>query len=877
LAAVVILGLVLAAVLPDSVVKNDPSFYAERIAPLFEGQLPYFQFDFEHLPLAMVPMALAGVIERTAGYSNYPIIFWVLMSAVMFGVGYYVERVGRTLGVAGSGRRWVFIAAGVIPLVTFRVDGISLLLALMAFTYMIEAQERRSVWAMAGGIAAKGWPVTLAVVDWWRGRRRRALLTVSLTAIAGLVLLAIPGFTSGRAFTGIHVETLSGSLVGLFRTATTPSARTVLNAGASYVEVGVWAPFLNLLVGLSLGIAVLKVLRSDFAWDKAAGVVGVSIIALLLASPLLSAQFIIWLTPFAALTRNQRINIGAGVVALLTGTIVMFWHMDAVWWWSVIVVRNLALIWLGWIWVGVLSRDNTRNENSVRGRPDSPEPLALWVVPLVLASVAPGLSWVVITERPTSIRTELALAMSFAVALVALVVLAIVSRGFKRRLRWSLSITTMVMITLFQWPTLNAVGAIAATTFRVPIMSEVVPVMVATALLWLATRIGHEWQFASVVGISLAVVVLTLLFIGSPRVLAKPSATAESPAATRGTDMVVLVLDGYTSGDVLAAVFGHDNTSFYDDLENLGFVIPQDATANYSFTEGAMASILELDYVLDEGWLGLDAQEDLRQALSGDPDLYRVFHEAGYEVSYAENAWPGSYCGPAVDICWRDGLGERVVWNLSRTTIFAPLLEGLRPHPFNTISLEHLNALPDMVGRQRESGVPRLTVAHVILPHPPFLLDEACIRQTQGPGHPLRASDPELLERRRSHYADQVECVNSRILHVMGQIISEYPEAVVMMTADHGSELTRPEDTDLALWSDDELASRMQIFSAYRLPGCNQQVRSTVTPVNGIRLATNCALGTEIPVLPDRNYWVPSRFSGTVLDVSERVDATLGR
>lgn len=363
LAAVVIVGLLLAAVLPHSVMKNDPSFYAERIAPLFEGKLPYFQFDFEHLPLAIVPMAFAELIERTSGYSNYPIIFWALMSALMFAIAYYVGRLGRLLGIARSARRWVVIAAGVIPLVTFRVDGLSLLLALMALTFMIEGAARPAAWALAGGIAAKGWPVIIAIADWWRGRRRRAVLTVALTAIGGLALLTIPGFTSGRSFSGIHIETLSGSLVGLFRTATTSSAQTVLNAGASYVEVGAWAPILNALVGLSLGIAVLRLIRDEFAWDKAIGVLGVSIIALLLASPLLSAQFIIWLTPFAALSRDKRISFGAGVIALLTGVIVMFWHMDTVWWWSVIAIRNLALIWLGWLWTGLLSGDGERDEH----------------------------------------------------------------------------------------------------------------------------------------------------------------------------------------------------------------------------------------------------------------------------------------------------------------------------------------------------------------------------------------------------------------------------------------------------------------------------------------------------------------------------------
>ncbi len=193
--------------------------------------------------------------------------------------------------------------------------------------------------------------------------------------------------------------------------------------------------------------------------------------------------------------------------------------------------------------------------------------------------------------------------------------------------------------------------------------------------------------------------------------------------------------------------------------------------------------------------------------------MYRLFHEAGYEVALAENPWSGSYCGPTVDLCWRDGLTERVLWNLGRMTIFAPILANTRPNPFNTVSLANLRMLPEIATSGRTDGVPRLTLVHAILPHPPLLLDSHCNRHLGRAENGLRA-DPESVAAGRAYYIEQVHCTNAAVLGALETVLAERPDTIVVITAAHGLALSGSDGGIVAGGTDQDRRSRMSTFGA---------------------------------------------------------------
>ncbi|MCP4966592.1 MAG: sulfatase-like hydrolase/transferase [bacterium] len=496
--------------------------------------------------------------------------------------------------------------------------------------------------------------------------------------------------------------------------------------------------------------------------------------------------------------------------------------------------------------------------------------LVLWVVPLIAVILIPGLVWM-IAERPMAARVELALAMTGVVALTGLLLLAAVSNGFRRRIRWSTSVATMAVLVAFQWPTLTYVGRVFEAAVPLPFLADAFPVILAVAFLWVATRIGGEWPFAAITGFGTWLIVVVLLVNTLPYVDRSTPTAQEMSARDGSPDVVLIVMDGYTRADILETQFGFDTTPWLSELEQLGFQIATEARPNYSFTYASIASMLDLDYAYPIGPVTDRHHETMRNSLAGNGALPEQFRERGYEFAYVENAWQGSHCGAAVDICIRDGLVERVLWNLGQVTIMAPILTATRPHPFNTVSLEQLESLPTYVSADRTPGVPRLTFAHLILPHPPFLLNAECERQNTAVRRAFTTASPELIENRRDFYVAQATCTNHKLLESLQQIIADRPDTVIMITGDHGSGSTRLANEPVEEWSDAGIAERMSILSAYRMPGCESFTYPSITPVNGARAMTNCVLDVELDFLDDAVLWSPNDGKGSVTDIAPRL------
>ena len=323
--------------------SGDARVYAAEMDTMFSGAIPYLDFRFEHLPLAIVPLASAHVVAMLTGLPfTYP--FMVSMLAMTFVTGVLVARIGEKLGLGDAGRRWVIMVAPMLLIVPFRVDALSVMLTVAAVFYAIDRRETASLAATIGGILSKGWPVILAVTDWWRGKRRRAGLVVAFTVLVSVVLVAMPGFRTGRSFVGVHGETFSGSLVIVGRLLTGQDPQIVHTAGAEYVMAGSWAILLNLAIGGAIALASLTVLRRKFSWRGGVALVAALAYGVLLAAPLLSAQFMLWPIPFVALTGSRRGRVLLTIAAYISVTLTAVWIPGPTWWHTAWLIRNIILI-----------------------------------------------------------------------------------------------------------------------------------------------------------------------------------------------------------------------------------------------------------------------------------------------------------------------------------------------------------------------------------------------------------------------------------------------------------------------------------------------------------------------------------------------------
>jgi hypothetical protein len=458
------------------------------------------------------------------------------------------------------------------------------------------------------------------------------------------------------------------------------------------------------------------------------------------------------------------------------------------------------------------------------------------------------------------------------VALVAVALIAMASRGFRHRIRWAIGLTTVAILVLFQWPILTLIGRVLSYRLPVPLLKDVAPVAIAVALLWIAKRRAGGKPFGVVVGVAGIATIVVLVLLMSPLLPLRLGPVEAQPAAAAAPDTMLIVLDGYVRDDVLAEQFGFDNSAFLEGLEERGFFVAREATANYNSTHASLSTMLAQDYTYRLGPVDEAGHVRMREALAGDAAIVRHFKEAGYEVAYIQNGWAGSTCSDFVDVCIRDGLVLRAAWYVGQSTMLAPIFAANTAHPFNSASYGHLVSLGDIAERSRSEGTPRFTIAHIILPHPPYHRDAECRYENSAVRRGFETTDAGLVDTRRALYALQATCTNTILLAALDQIIAAHPDTHVMITADHGSATTDAVDKTSESRSDAVVAERMRILSAYRLPGCGDVMYPTITPVNGSRILTNCALATDLAPLEDRNYWIPANSKeGSIVDVAWRL------
>ncbi len=500
----------------------------------------------------------------------------------------------------------------------------------------------------------------------------------------------------------------------------------------------------------------------------------------------------------------------------------------------------------------------------------SPAPIVLWILPFLGAVLLPGLWWTS-ADWPFAFRPDLVLSMTAAVAVFGVATLAALSRGFRHRVRWSLGVAAVAVLVTFQWAALTRAGGAVADATGVGLAADVIPVALGGAFLWISVRLGDEPPFAVITGATLGAVLVWLGVMSLSLVAPGGEVPLDRAVSESAPDVLVIVVDAYARADWLAEEFNFDNLQFLSQLESRGFAIAGTATSNYGFTYASVSTMLNLDYVFQPGEVTDAEREEMRAALTGASGLLSVFRKAGYETVYFENAWAGSQCGAQVDRCIREGIRERALWNLGQMTILAPVFKAFRSDPFNSVSASHLERLGSVAASPSSEGKPRVTFAHFLLPHSPTLLNADCTRRRRSEHTRWGAERGPLLAERRAGYVEQTICVNRLLIEGLDAFLALHPDGIVFITGDHGPASTLDPNLPLHELAPETLQERMRILSAYRVPGCERSLRQDLTPVNGTRLIVNCALGSDLEMVPDLNYWADLDVEGAVADITSQI------
>lgn len=241
-----------------------------------------------------------------------------------------------------AGLSYLLLGLPLVPTGLLRFDlwsAFAAVVALAAVTDDARNRTRAGLFAVATTVGAliKLWPVLLIPAVVAVGHRRPALAATGLGAVAGAVWLVVGGIgaidqvTSLRGATGWHVESVPGSLTALFGEGEAVRQADAFRIGTLNETIVLFGRIVAVAVTLGLvrlGHKLWAVSPPSDARDIAPIIMLGSVAALLVTSPLLSPQFLLWLTPWAAMLRwsDYRALIAATAASIIVtaGTLAAF-------------------------------------------------------------------------------------------------------------------------------------------------------------------------------------------------------------------------------------------------------------------------------------------------------------------------------------------------------------------------------------------------------------------------------------------------------------------------------------------------------------------------------------------------------------------------
>ena len=321
---------------------------------------------------------------------------------------------------------------------------------------------------------------------------------------------------------------------------------------------------------------------------------------------------------------------------------------------------------------------------------------------------------------------------------------------------------------------------------------------------------------------------------------AKVTSTGMSSQFQTSPDIYYIILDAYGRTDDLKEVYKYDNSAFIDALTQRGFYVAGCSQSNYAYTVISLASSLNMDY-LEQYHFTADDQTS-RLILTG---AVRQFLRArGYTIVAFETGYRFTQLEDA-NVYYTYQPGNNLINNFEflflQTTLLRAPLDNLKlseisntyetKHNLVIHNLETLKKVPVSV-----KG-PKFVFAHFIVPHGPYVF---------GPN--WEALTPSQLDDRAnlSGFRDSLTFINNAILPVIDQILatSKTPPIIVIQGDHGGTYWNRPDQ-------------RMKILNAYYLPGAENVLYPSISPVNTFRIIFNAYFGQNYPLLPDVSRYSP--------------------
>ena len=340
-------------------------------------------------------------------------------------------------------------------------------------------------------------------------------------------------------------------------------------------------------------------------------------------------------------------------------------------------------------------------------------------------------------------------------------------------------------------------------------------------------------------------------------------------------DIIYVVPDRYPSGPTLAGEFNFDNRAFYAALRRRGFLVSENARANYPKTFLSLAS------TLNGGYLG-----NFTAAYGPDtPDKRPIFEvmednivqdrlrRLGYRFHNYGNWWEPTRVNRFAEVN-DSGYPPDSLHDLSefeRALFLKTPVRRLVRSMAGTDGKMECRRIRRKFQRLAEVGNedrPVFVFAHTLVPHSPIVMDAEgrCLPRYVIYARDRTASWPQF----KAAYIEYLKYFNRTILRVIDRQIARRGrngrQLLFVIQSDEGpfpkSLREAMKDYDLTTLTPRQIVMKTGIINAIRLPnGPVGAGQPPLTPVNNWRLIFNALTGSKMKMLPDNVFIFPTEGS----------------
>lgn len=280
-------------------------------------------------------------------------------------------------------------------------------------------------------------------------------------------------------------------------------------------------------------------------------------------------------------------------------------------------------------------------------------------------------------------------------------------------------------------------------------------------------------------------------------------------------DIWLLVLDGHPGLQAIEQDFGQGTAeALARRLSSAGFDVPESAWTTYWTTDYSVSSLLEMTFPTSSVDRVDATTQDLYRVIAGDNRLVSALESNGYETHMVESGWSGSACGREIDRCIASAwLDESMFLLLSSSVLNEFVLESFG-YAFTAGTKTTIGWLLDNADRLSRDGQPSFVFAHLMAPHPPFLLGSDCdlVYEDARSGVTFQRTGVSP-EQREEFLEDQMACTERFVIDLAGKVDTR---SVLVLLSDHGTDRRNQLERSADDWESADIVERMNALVAVK-------------------------------------------------------------